>query len=219
MPDAGVYGYAYDAVGRLKTITSADGASIEQRWQSRLPIEEQYNGTHTVVDPDTSTTAWSGSLSAKLERFYDPYFEMTELKVSGGFHASMTRDRDGLVVEVSDKTGSNLNATHTIQRDVLSGHIAQTQLGTVQTDYGFDISAATPGFGEMQSMQTVAGAVSLYDVQYTFDDAGRIVTQTETLQGATSERRYRYDEGRPLGRCQRRSRRPRGAIRLRSQRQ
>ena len=66
-------------------------------------------------------------------------------------------------------------------------------LDTVTTGHTLDVSATTPGFGDLLAVLANAGATDLYDASYTYDDRGRIDTWTETVLGSTKARKLHYD--------------------------
>jgi len=62
------------------------------------------------------------------------------------------------------------------------------------TTHTLDVSATTPGFGDLLGVSADAGPTDLYDASYAYDDRGRIDTWTESLQGGASvTRKFAYD--------------------------
>jgi RHS repeat-associated protein len=189
VPGHGVTTFGYDSVGRRDSASAPTGGTMSFSWQSTLPIRSTWQGTHTVTDG--ASTVWSGTLDGTVERFYNDFVEVSELHVTGGASVRLLRDKDGLVTNVEDVGG--VLPTLTLSRSALDGHVEGTLLGTVTTSDTLDVSATTPGFGDLLAMSADAGATDLYDASYTYDDRGRIDTWTETLLGTTKARKLHYD--------------------------
>jgi RHS repeat-associated protein len=189
VPGHGVTTFGYDSVGRRDSASAPSGGTMSFSWQSTLPIRSSWQGTHTVTDG--ASTVWSGTLDGTVERFYNDFVEVSELHVPGGASVRLLRDKDGLVTNVEDVGG--VLPTLTLSRSAFDGHVDGTTLGVVTTSHTLDVSATTPGFGDLLAVSTDAGATDLYDAAYTYDDRGRIDTWTETVLGSTQARKLHYD--------------------------
>ncbi|MCA9600600.1 MAG: RHS repeat-associated core domain-containing protein [Myxococcales bacterium] len=189
----GTYGYTYTADGRLSTITAPDSGVITYLTQGDLPIKETWSGTHTVKDG--ATTVWMGALNGSVERTYSTFLEVSRVQVgSGGFDLTMTRDLDGLVTSIAPTTGTTV-PTFAIGRSSLDGHVTGTTLGVVTTNMDVDVSASTPGYGDLSGMNAAASGADVFETSYLRDLLGRITEIHETVEGVAKTRKYTYDEG------------------------
>jgi RHS repeat-associated protein len=98
--------------------------------------------------------------------------------VNGGATVSFAYDDDGLLTQAGDLT---------LTRDPQHGLVAGTTLGVVSDVWDYD------AFGQVQGYTVDVSGTPIYEVGYTRDLLGRIVTQTETIQGTTTGREYDYD--------------------------
>jgi len=75
----------------------------------------------------------------------------------------------------------------TLQRSPQTGFVVGTQLGGISDAWEYN------SFGELATYSVLSSGSSLYDVQYSYDKAGRIVQKTEIVDGATTLYAYSYD--------------------------
>ncbi|MGB8330505.1 MAG: hypothetical protein WCE62_10290, partial [Polyangiales bacterium] len=187
VPGHGMTTFGYDGVGRRTSATAPTGGAMTFAWQSTLPIRTTWSGAHAV--PGVSGTV---ALTGTVERFYNDFLEVSELHVTGGKSVKLLRDRDGLVTSLADVGG--VFPTLSLARSPIDGHVTGTTLDTVTTSHGLDVSATTPGFGDLLFTFADAGANNLYDTAYTYDDRGRIDAWTETVENdAPRTRKFGYD--------------------------
>ena len=187
VPGHGTTTFGYDSVGRRTSATAPTGGTMTFAWQSTLPIRTTWSGAHTVPGVPTPVT-----LNGSVERVYNDFLEVSELRVTGGKSVKLTRDNDGLVTEIADVNA--VFPTLTLSRSAIDGHIEGTTLDTVTTTHVLDVSETTPGFGDLLFTFADAGAQNLYDTAYTYDDRGRIDTWTDTVQNDTPRtRKFGYD--------------------------
>jgi RHS repeat-associated protein len=187
VPGHGMTTFTYDSVGRRDSATAPTGGTMGFGWQSTLPISTSWSGAHTV--PGVPGTV---SLNGTVERFYNDFVEVSELRVTGGASVQFLRDNDGLVTDIVDVGG--VSPTLTLSRSAIDGHIDGTTFGSVTTTRTLDVSETTPGFGDLLSVSANAGITDLYDSSYTYDDRGRIRTWTESVQGGVAvTRTFDYD--------------------------
>ena len=79
-----------------------------------------------------------------------------------------------------------------IARDPATGFVSGSTLGVVTDERKYN------DYGEERSYRVMAEGAVLYDVKYDTaanprDGLGRIVTKTETIEGATTTSTYSYD--------------------------
>ncbi|MGB8330085.1 MAG: MopE-related protein [Polyangiales bacterium] len=174
VPGHGTTTFDYDK-GRRISATAPTGGTMTFGWQSTLPIRTTWSGAHTVPGVPTPVT-----LNGTVERVYNDFLEVSELRVTEGKSVKLLRDNDGLVTDIAD-----VNArfpTLTLSRSPIDGHVQGTTLDTVTTSHVLDVSQTTPGFGDLLSVSANAGPTDLCDAAYTYDDRGRIETWTESLE-------------------------------------
>ncbi len=68
------------------------------------------------------------------------------------------------------------------------GLLESVEIGSTTTSYSYS------GFGEIENYAVADTAGSLFEVDYTYDDLGRIDTLTEDVDGATGSYQYIYDD-------------------------
>jgi YD repeat-containing protein len=104
---------------------------------------------------------------------------LTGVFVNGNQVNAYTRDNDGLIT---------VSGPLQITRDLPSGDVAATQLGSLTT------SESTSRFGEQSSYACSFDSSALYSESTGQRDlAGRIVDRTETVQGTARAYHYAYD--------------------------
>jgi hypothetical protein len=134
-----------------------------------------------------------------------------------GFAAQYNRDNDDLVTSIAPLVTGTGVPTMTLTRSPLDGHLAATSMGMVSTAYSHDISTSTPGHGDLLGISDAVSGSEIYGTTYTRDALGRITRIDETIQGASSTKKYEYD-GRSVDQGARRQRRADEPIHLRWQR-
>lgn len=198
VPGDGTYGLTYDSVGRVQTLTGPDGGRVTTSWQSSWPITETYAGTHVVRD-STGATVFNAPLNATLTRTYNEFLEPETLSVSGGYAVKLVRDGDGLLTGLAPVSNTSI-PTLTLARDPQDGRVTGTTAGVVAQTFAHDISSANPGFGDLLGQTVTANGSAVYEASYGYDDAGRIVSWTETNGGSSRTRQFDYDDaGRLVG--------------------
>ena len=112
---------------------------------------------------------------------FDNNFWVTSESVNGGA-INFTYDNDGRLKSAGDLT---------ITRNGQNGFLTGTAL--VNASVAIVDSYVYSTFGETASYNAKVGGAAVFDVQYTRDDIGRIVTKTETVGGTTTVYEYGYD--------------------------
>jgi len=177
--------YSYDAVkGRLNTVTLPTGQIIGFLYNPAT------GKVSTVTAPDDTTVsftydgalltgeAWSGAIVGSVTRAYDNDFRVSSLTITGGTVVSFQYDSDSLL--------TNAGAI-TISRSAQNGLLTGTALGAVNDTFSYN------QFGEPASYSASSSGLSLYSVQYTRDNLGRITGKTETTDGPAHTYDYTYD--------------------------
>jgi len=124
---------------------------------------------------------FTGTVNGSLGWTFDNNFWITSESVNGSA-INFTYDNDGRLNSVGDLT---------ITRNWQNGFLTGTALGTIIDSYSYST------FGETASYIAKVSGASVFDVQYTRDAIGRIVTKTETIgggaSGTTTVYEYSYD--------------------------
>ncbi len=87
-------------------------------------------------------------------------------------------DNDGLLTQSGDLQ---------ITRDSSNGRITSTQVGNATTDYTYSNT------GELASVDNSVNGSSIYSTNFMRDSLGRITTLTESIEGVTTTKQYKYD--------------------------
>ncbi len=156
---------AFDAAGRLKTLTHAPGTPEE----STLTLS--YDGP-LVTAIDTG-----GLTQGSVQASYDHQRRVTDYRI-GNETIALTYDADNLITQ---------HGPLTFTRSAQSGRIDATTAGTTQTGHGFN------GFGELIDYTAQTQGNEDYRYTLTRDAAGRITGKTETVLGETHSTTYTYD--------------------------
>ena len=185
-PDGGLITAAYDAAGRLDTLTIPAGLydygynAASQLTSLTAPgnVALAYGYNQALL---TGVT-WSGALSGQIGYGYDNDFRLSQVTVNGADPIAYSYDADSLLTQAGA-----LTLTHNAQNGLLTG----TTLGTVSDSRSYN------PFGEVTGYTATVNGTSQFAVQYTYDRGGRISRKVETVGGATHTYDYGYD---PRGR-------------------
>ena len=129
----------------------------------------------------TTGVTFSGTVNGSIGLTFDNNFWVTSESVNGGA-INFTYDNDGRLKSAGDLT---------ITRNGQNGFLTGTAL--VNASVAIVDSYVYSTFGETASYNAKVGGAAVFDVQYTRDDIGRIVTKTETVGGTTTVYEYGYD--------------------------
>jgi len=206
-PSSGVAGapttYAFDSLGRLTGVAQADGQTMTLGYDaSGRPIELSQSQSLLNVTHDTATgdvqsivtsagvvltfgydgilprsETWSGPVAGSVSRTFDNGLRTATRSVNGTV-INLEYDPDSLLVQAGALT---------LGRHPDHGMVISTTLGTVTDEWGYT------GFGGLASYAAHTGEVNLYAAQYTRDQIGRIVQESETISGVTTLLTYTYD--------------------------
>jgi len=182
-PDVATIDLGYDSAGRLNTTTYPQGIVS-------MAYDPVTGNLRNITAPDggkitygydgslLTNTTWSGIISGSINYTYDNNFRITSESVNSGNIINFQYDNDGLLT----KAGS-LNLTRNPQNGLLTG----SALGNITDTIGYS------GFGEVAAYQAFSSAASIFSINYTRDDLGRITWKNETLGGASHSYNYIYD--------------------------
>lgn len=182
-PDGRNVSLAYDAAGRLetRTITRGDttfsydpvtGLLASATAPGGEELAFSYQGDRMVGQ------AWSGTITGSTSRSFDAAERLASELVNGASQIVYTYDDDHLL------TGAGALA---VTRDAVTGLVSGSALGQVTDSWTYN------DFGEVVGYQASFAATPLYAYTLTRDKLGRIVTESETVQGVTVDFDYTYD--------------------------
>jgi RHS repeat-associated protein len=175
LPSGEDIGYTYvqngcgcSGVGRPESVTfhAVDYTSV---------IHYTYDGSLVTG------VAWTGPVTGSVNAGYDNFFRVNSLSVNGANPVAFGYDDDGLLIQAGDLT---------LARDTLNGRLTGTTIGHVSDNWTYN------GFGEAQGYTASANGNTVFFASFARDNAGRIVTRTETIGGVTSTYTYTYDPAR-----------------------
>ena len=182
-PDGQTVSFGYDSAGRLNSVTSA-GGTISFTYN---PLTGNLAGTTTSGGIGTSYAydgalltgeTWSGTVAGNVGYTYNNDFLITGQIINGSNAITFQYDHDGLLTQAGNLT---------LQLDPQNSLLVGSTLGSITDTW------STNDFGEASGYEAAFGGTTLYNVQYTRDDLGRITQKTETIGGVTDVYGYSYD--------------------------
>lgn len=189
-PDGETIDLAYDAAGRLASVTSDVGTTTTTAYHAttgRIASLTAPNGhrlAYTWDGPLPLTETATGEVAGSITRTWDNNFWLRSLSLNGS-PITLDYDNDGLLTRAG---------TLTLTRHAQHGLVTATSLGTVTSAHTHN------AFGEALRDTTRIGPTEVLDFTYTRDPSGRITERTETLAGVSATDHYAYDEaGRLIG--------------------
>jgi RHS repeat-associated protein len=199
-PLSGSYSYIYDKDRRLIRTNFPSGSQINNVYDTTRLVQIQTpegnidlsylcgtkpgsitNGTDTITyEYDgklvTSETL-TGILNQSLVYSYNHDFNVQDFGYAGDTHG-YTYDNDGLL------TGAG---AFSIDRN------AGTGLPAAVTGGALDLTRSFNGYGEVDDQAFSISGATLTSWNLTRNNAGRVTTRTETVEGVTSDYGYTYD--------------------------
>ncbi len=164
--------FDYDAAGRL---TSLSRPVLDGDGGNEVALGYAYDG------PLVTRETYTGAVEGQVDYHYDNDFRLIGLDVAGA-ETDYHYDADGLLIEaVTDGQSMQLH------RDPDNGLLTGTSAGVVDDHWSYN------QFGEPTEYQVEIEGEPYFVTQYERDDAGRITTKTETIDGVTTEYAYDYD--------------------------
>ena len=181
-PDGQVVGLSYDLNGRPSQLTEGSRTinityqTASGNMQSLIgPAGEEVDYTYDGSLPLSQT--WSGPVAGTTSRTLDNALRTASRSVNGS-SVNLTYDQDSLLTAVGDLT---------LTRDSNHGLVTGTTHSNV-TD-----TRTYTSFGELNQYTASTAATTVFGVQYTRDQLGRISAKTEAIGGATDTYTYTYD--------------------------
>jgi RHS repeat-associated protein len=188
-PDGSSVLFAYDAAGRPSTLSAPSG-SIALGYFTSTGHLQTVNGpagvnlTFTRDGSLLTGTQWSGLVSGSVTQVFDLYRRVTSESVNGANAISFVYDDDGLVTSCGSLTlayDANLPLPTT------------STLGQISDTRGYD------SYGLLSSYSARFAGSEFFAQSLVRDALGRVQQKTETLDGASTNTAYGYDE---LGRLE-----------------
>lgn len=189
-PDGQSLIFAYDAAGRLETLTLPNGVvgyGYDPATGKLIQIDDPDGGSlaYTYNGALLTQSAWSGDISGSVGRVYDNDFRVATLKVNDVDAIDFHYDDDSLLIQAG-----SLNLSRHAQNGLLTG----STLGNVTDGLGYN------GFGELTNYSAQYSGAPLFATQFSRDKLGRITQKMETIGGVTTSYDYAYDlAGRLIG--------------------
>jgi len=199
-PLSGSYSYLYNRDRRLLQINFPSGKQIRNVYDKDRIIQTQtpegnidftylcgskvgsitkatevisYGYDGSLITSETL----SGTLNQTLSYTYNNDFNLKSLTYAGGT-VSYTYDNDGLLTKAGTFSITR-NAGNGLPEAVMGGKL--------------NITRTFNGYGELESQNFLINALSLTSWGLNRDKTGRIITKTDTVEGATSNYVYTYD--------------------------
>lgn len=177
-PGGAVVTLTYDSAGRFETLQVPEG---EYRQTYSLATGHVAGAsapggellTYVTDGALMKEVRWSGTVTGSVAYAYDPHFRLAS---ENG--ANYAYDDDSLPTRAGFLS---------LARDAATGVLTGSSLGIVVEIYSYN------EHGEVATRRAAAGPTVLFEVAYTRDDAGRIRSLTEAIEGASVMREFGYD--------------------------
>lgn len=181
--------YAYDAAGRLQTITGPD----------LVGTAKPRTLTYTYDGFLPSSTTWgcaggppcpSGTIAGSVSREYDDSFRVVSQRVNGAHEVVYGYDNDDLVTSVTDGAAV-FEITRDPQKD---GLVTSTKLTNGAPTPKITDTRTYDLFGDIATYEARYNDTTLlYSVTYARDGLGRIAAKSETIAKASGSGTDAYD--------------------------
>lgn len=187
-------GITYDSTGLVRAVQSTEGRYDFTYYPSGLVKQAAAPSGSTLAyehaGPFTSRTVWRGPVGGEVAAGYTNDFLLGSQSVAGSSTIAFGYDAD-----LSLRSAGALN----IERNASNGLRTATVVGNTRTTIAHDASALLTS---LTTTHSSTGA-SLYSVSLGRDALGRVVTRTETLQGAPTSWAFAYDSASRLAEVKR----------------
>lgn len=188
-PDSTSASFTYGTGGRVATVTtprhtvtaaySPTTGHLEGLTDSAAANGSGASLTFTRDGPLVTGVSWTGGVAASVGYTYNTNFDVASVSVNGAPPIAYTYDNDRLL-----SAAGSLTTTRNTSNGLLTG----TALGSVTTTQGYN------GFGEVTSLISKYSTTTLYSATLTRDNAGRITSRVEAVQGGAAKTwGYTYD--------------------------
>ncbi|HUZ38225.1 MAG TPA: LamG-like jellyroll fold domain-containing protein, partial [Streptosporangiaceae bacterium] len=222
-PAQGTFTAAYDANGRLATVTQPGGVTLADTYNSVGELTGQSGsgadaatasrsfGYDLAGDMTSASTSAAGSAPATSESFsYNDRGLPLSASGSGG-SSSFTYNGDGAPVSVTDAAGTTSYTYDNAGRlatlaDPLTGTTAAYSYSPMsqvsQISYGSGNDVRTFGYNNLHQLTsdalTTAGGASVASIGYGYDLNGNLTSKTTTGFAGSAANTYTYDEANRL---------------------
>ncbi len=182
-PDDTTVDLDYDVSGRLETVVILRGA-YELDYDSSTgtlagiaaPGGITLTYAYTGLLPTGQT--WQGPITGSVGITYDPDFRLASESVNGD-GVNFSYDAAGRLVQAGDLA---------LTRNPQNGLIINSNLNAITETWQYN------GYGEPTDYLAAYYETALHEANYARDDAGRIITKTETVDGNVLTTGYTYDD-------------------------
>ncbi len=207
-PDGQQVVYSYESNGRLDFVTLPTGTiDVGYDAEGRLGSVSAPSGAASTFGYDgplpTSITT-TGPVPGTIAFGYDADLRPASLTVDSEAPIAFGYDADGLLTSAGGLA---------LARNATTGFLETTTLGTTAD------SRTYTSYGELDTWDGTIGGSSAYSFDLDRDDAGRITTRSETLEGTAHVLDLHLRPGPRLADRGQTRRQPRRVLRLRRQRQ
>ena len=173
----------YDNAGRLSSVTLPTGSTsyaYDNSTGNLATISGPGDASLALTYDGSLLTAetWTGPVSGTVSATFDNNFFLIGRSINGAPTITYQLDPDGLLVQAG---------TLAITRDVQSGLPVSTAIDNIADTFTYD------SLGQETAYSAAVNGAPLYSLQYTRDAAGRVIQQSEIIQGAPNTYNYTYD--------------------------
>jgi RHS repeat-associated protein len=182
-PDGLTLDFVYDNAGRLKTLTTPDGAaaySYDAVTGKLVGIDTPAgNGLDYAFNGALLTsTTWSGAVAGKVGFSYDNDFRVTGISLNDADPVAYQYDADSLLTQAGALS---------LSRSAENGLLTGSSLGSISDSLSYN------GFGELSQYAASHNGSDLLKFSYTRDKLGRITHKKEMRGSLETEYDYAYD--------------------------
>lgn len=183
-PDSTTLALAYDAIGRVQTVTTPQGnmqftydRGTPQVATITYPTGGTVRSTYDALRRPT-TLQWTGTITGQVAHTYTPRGELASTQIN----------QEPAILFRYDATGALEQAgALRLRYDQRTGQFVGSDLDTIADTWRYN------GFGEPVAYAATANGAALFRTQDLRDSLGRIVTRTETITATTTTATYSYD--------------------------
>lgn len=182
-PDGTIVSFHYDPAGRLSSLvtptsttqysySSTTGNMTSASIASGEALSYGYEGSLPT------SYQWQGPVGGTVNRAYNNNFWTTSLSVNGANVVDFTYDNDGLLTQAGALV---------VKRNSQNALITGTSLGLTGDVRMYN------GFGELTAETASYNGLPVYTFVLKRDAGGRVISNTESIEGTTNIYAYTYD--------------------------
>ena len=183
--------YAYDSGGRITGLAYDSAVStfgyndLTNRVTSigSTPDGISYTLAYDGPLPTQMAMSVSGAVYGNYSYRYDQKFNLIGLAAHGEGEVLLKYDADGLLTKYGD---------FVIKHDGPAGAISEISDSTLKLTYTYD------NYGRPKSRTSSVNGITVYDLEFTYDNTGLISTRKETSDGTVHNYAYTYDANKQL---------------------